>query len=129
MSLEGRLREMFTRMVEAKDVSLVDEFFDPDFALTTNGQTQDLAQFRAGHERVYPTAITYRVEYDETCWVESGDRLAARVWITTQRPGEEPHRIEVVLVARYRAGRVLRLHELTWPDWTRLAEFETYADS
>lgn len=126
MTLRERMQEMFTRMVEAKDASLVDVYYDPDFVLTTNGRTQDLAGFRAGHERVYPTAITYRVEYDERSWVESGDRLAARVWITTQRPGEEPHRIEVVLVAEYRDGRLLRLHELTWPDWSQLAAFETY---
>jgi hypothetical protein len=126
MTLQERMREMFTHMVEAKDASLVDAYYDPDFLLTTNGQTQDLAAFRAGHERVYPTAITYRVEYDEESWVESGDRLAARMWITTQRPGEEAHRIEVVLVAEYRAGRILRLHELTWPDWSQLSEFETY---
>ncbi|MGE3287300.1 MAG: nuclear transport factor 2 family protein [Pseudonocardia sp.] len=127
MSLQDRMREMFTRMVEAKDASLVDAFYDPDFVLTTNGQAQDLAAFRAGHERVYPTAITYRVEYDEASWVESGDRLAARMWITTQRPGGPPRRIEVVLVAQYRAGRLLRLHELTWPDWSNLAEFEAYS--
>jgi hypothetical protein len=123
--LRERMREMFTRMVEAKDASLVDTYHDPAFVLTTNGQTQDLAAFRAGHERVYPTAITYRVEYDEDSWVASADRLAARVWITTQRPGEDPHRIEVVLVAAYRDGRLLRLHELTWPDWSQLAAFET----
>ena len=126
MTLQERMREMFTHMVEAKDASVVDAYYDPDFLLTTNGQTQDLAAFRAGHERVYPTAITYRVEYDEESWVESGDRLAARMWITTQRPGEEAHRIEVVLVAEYRAGRILRLHELTWPDWSQLSAFETY---
>ena len=83
MTLQERMREMFTHMVEAKDASVVDAYYDPDFLLTTNGQTQDLAAFRAGHERVYPTAITYRVEYDEESWVESGDRLAARMWITT----------------------------------------------
>ena len=126
MTLRERMQEMFPRMVEAKDASLVDTYYDPGFVLTTNGQTQDLAAFRAGHERVYPTAITYRVEYDDGCWVESGDRLAARVWITTHRPDEDPHRIEVVLVAEYRDGRILRLHELTWPDWTRLAAFESY---
>lgn len=126
--LQERLREMFTRMVEAKDASLVDTYYDPAFTLTTNGTTQDLAAFRAGHERVYPTAITYDVEYDEDSWVEAGDRLAGRVWITTQRPGENAHRIEVVLVAEYRDGRLLRLHELTWPDWTTLAAFETYGD-
>ncbi len=29
MELQSRLREMFTRMAEAKDVSLVDEYYDP----------------------------------------------------------------------------------------------------
>lgn len=126
MTLQHRMREMFTCMVEAKDASVVDTYYDPGFVLTTNGQTQDLVAFRAGHERVYPTPLTYRVEYDEDSWVEEGNRLAARVWITTQRPEEEPHRIEVVLVAEYRNGRLLRLHELTWPDWSRLAAFATY---
>ncbi len=129
MSLRDRMQEMFTRMVEAKDASLVDTYYDPDFVLTTNGLSQDLAAFRAGHERVYPTAITYRVEYDDASWVESGDRIAARVWITTQRPNEEARRIEVVLIAEYRGGRLLRLHELTWPDWSQLAAFETYGSA
>jgi hypothetical protein len=126
LSLQSRLREMFTRMVEAKDASLVDTYYDPDFELTTNGQTQDLASFRAGHERVYPTAITYALDYDEDAWVEGGDRVGTRLWITTQRPGEDATRIEVVLLAVYRSGRILRLTELTWPDWSRLAAFETY---
>jgi SnoaL-like domain len=126
MKLEERLREMFSRMVEAKDVSLVDEFYDPDFELYTNGTVQDLAAFRAGHERVYPTPITYGVEYDDEAWVESGDRLAGRVWITTQLPGEAATRIEVMLVAQYRAGRILWLRELTWPDWRRMDAFDEY---
>ena len=117
---------MFSRMVEAKDVSLVDTYYHPDFRLNTNGQEQDLAEFRAGHQRVYPTSITYRVEYDEDSWVESGNRLAARVWITTTRPGEPSNRIEVVLIAEYRDGRLLWVKELTWPDWSRLAAFDDY---
>ena len=129
MSLRERLEEMFTRMVEAKDASLVDTYYDPDFLLTTNGQTQDLEAFRAGHERVYPTAITYRVEYDDDAWVESGDRLAGRLWITIGRPDEPARPIEVVFVATYREGRILRLYELTWPDWSNLAAFQTYGPS
>lgn len=126
MELQERMREMFTRMVEAKDASLVDTYYDPDFRLSTNGQVQDLAAFRAGHERVYQTAITYEVEYDEDSWVESGDRIAGRMWITTRRPDEPANRIEVVLVAGYRQGRILWVKELTWPDWSRLAEFDDY---
>jgi hypothetical protein len=52
------LREMFDRMVVPKDATLVDQYYDPDFVLYTNGQVQDLAAFRAGHEKVYPTSIS-----------------------------------------------------------------------
>jgi hypothetical protein len=48
--LRERMQEMFVRMVEAEDASLVDTYYDPDFVLTTNGQTQDPAAFRAGHD-------------------------------------------------------------------------------
>ena len=75
-----------------------------------------------------PTTISYAIAYDDEAWVEANDRVAARVWITTSRPDEEPTRIEVVLIAtlpgrpnpphlgnhlaelaqRRRAGRLLR---------------------
>ena len=129
MSLQERMREMFTRMVEAKDVTLVDAYYDPAFVLTTNGQSQDLAAFRAGHERVYPTAISYEVQYDEDAWVESADRLAGRLWITIRRPGEAAQAIEVVFVAVFREGRLLRLHEVTWPDWSTAPALEAYGSS
>jgi fatty-acyl-CoA synthase len=127
VSLQARLREMFTRMVEAKDATLVDTYYDPAFELITNGQTQDLPAFRAGHDRVYGTDIAYSVTYDDDAWVEQEDRLGGRVWITTQRPDEDATRIEVVLLAVYREGRILRLTELTWPDWTRVAALDTYS--
>lgn len=73
MSLQERMQEMFTRMVEAKDVSLVDVSYDPAFVLTTNGQRQDLAVFRD--------------------------------------------------------GRLLRLHEVTWPDWSTAPALEAYGSS
>jgi hypothetical protein len=64
--------------------------------------------------------------YDEQAWVESTDKVAARVWITTTRPGEEPTPIEVVLIAAYRNGRIHRIWETTWPSWRSVAAFENY---
>jgi hypothetical protein len=46
--------------------------------------------------------------------------------ITTKRPGEDASRIEVIFLAAYRQGRIHRLWELTWPDWSQLKAFETY---
>jgi hypothetical protein len=125
--LQELLREMFTQMVERTDALLVDRYYDPDFLLMTNGQIQDLAEFRAGHEPVYPTGISYQVQYDDEAWVEAADRVAARVWITTRRPGEPATRIEVVLIAAYRDARIYRLWELTWPDWSQLPAFDSYS--
>lgn len=121
-----RLVEMFDRMVISKDATLIPHYYDPDFLLETNGQTQDYRAFVEGHERVYATSISYRVRYDDATWVESADRVACRLWITTQRPDEAAVEIEVVLIATYRGDRIHRLWELTWPDWTRVAALDSY---
>ena len=73
-----------------------------------------------------PAAIRYAVEYDEQAWVETADKVAGRVWITTSRPGESPTRIEVVLIAAFTDGRISRVWETTWPSWNSLPAFETY---
>jgi hypothetical protein len=124
--LRELMQEMFTRMVEAKDITQVEKYYDPGLLLYTNGQVQDYEAFHAGHARVYPTEISYAVEYDDEAWVESGDRLGGRMWITTKRPGENATRIEVIFLGIYRDGRIFRLWELTWPDWSQLQAFETY---
>jgi hypothetical protein len=116
--LQARMREMVTRMVEAGNTSLFDTYYDPGFLLTANGRTQDLAAFRAEHDRAHRTGITYAVTYDEESWVEGRDRIAGRLWISMHRPGGQATRIEVLFVATYRFGRILRLTKLTGPDLT-----------
>ena len=113
-------------MVIGKNATAVADFYHPDFQMVSNGVTQGYEAFRASHEGVYETAISYAVRYDEDAWVEAADRVAGRLWITTARPGEEPTEIEVVLIAGYRDGLLHRLWELTWPDWSALPAFADY---
>ena len=94
--------------------------------MVSNGITQEYEGFRTGHAAVYDTPISYAVEYDDESGVESDDRVAVRLWITTSRPGEDPTRLELVLIASCREGRILRLWELTWPNWADLPAFEQY---
>ena len=116
VSLQARMREIVTRMAEAENTSLHDAYYDPDFLLTVNGQSQGLAAFRAEHDRVQRTGITFAVTYDEDSWVEAQDSLAGRTWITTHSACGRAARIEVLFVAAYRSGRLLRLTALTRPD-------------
>ena len=120
------LRQMFEEMVVARDITVVDRFYDPSFVMDSNGVTQNFDAFVASHRKVYETAISYAIEYDDEAWVEGDDKVAGRVWITTTRPGESPTRIEVVLIAAFKDGRVTRLWETTWPSWNELPAFETY---
>ncbi|BBX95264.1 nuclear transport factor 2 family protein [Mycobacterium lacus] len=120
------LREMFDRMVVAKNAELIDYYYDPDFVMHSDGTSQSFAEFRDSHRKIYATSITYAVEYDEQAWVEATDKVAGRVWITTSRPGEKPTRIEVVLIAAYRDGRIHRIWETTWPSWRGVAALEGY---
>ncbi|SON62824.1 hypothetical protein MSIMFI_04353 [Mycobacterium simulans] len=117
---------MFDQMVVAKNAGLVERYYDPDFVMYSDGLRQTFAEFRDSHREIYATAIRYAVEYDEQAWVETTDKVACRVWITTSRPGEKPTRIEVVLIAAYRNGRIHRIWETTWPSWRDLAAFESY---
>jgi hypothetical protein len=129
MDARALLIEMFDRMVIAKDASLITYYYAHDFLLTTNGQLQDYASFAAGHHVVYATPITYDVRYDDEAWVTTDDRVGARVWITTSRPGEQPTEIEVVLVATVVNGKFHRMWELTWPDWSQVRAFDEYDTS
>lgn len=120
------LREMFDRMVIAKNADLVECYYHPDFVMYSDGMSQTYAEFADGHRTVYATEISYAVEYDEQAWVEADDRAAGRVWITTSRPGEPATRIEVVLIATFVDGRIHRIWETTWPSWRSLPAFTDY---
>jgi hypothetical protein len=120
------LREMFERMVIGKNADLAERYYDPDFLMCSDGLTQNFAEFHHSHREIYTTPIIYAIEYDEQAWVEAEDKVAGRVWITTSRPGEQPTRIEVVLIAAYRDGRIHRIWETTWPSWRGVAALENY---
>jgi hypothetical protein len=119
-------REMFERMVVAKDAALIEHYYHPDFVMYSDGLSQDFAEFAESHRGVYATSIEYSIEYDDEAWVESADRVAGRMWITTARPDEAPTRIEIVVIAAYRDGKIHRVWETTWPSWRSVAAFEDY---
>lgn len=120
------LREMFERMVIAKNADLIEHYYDPDFLMQSDGLSQDFDEFRDSHRKLYATSIEYAVEYDEQAWVEAPDKVAGRLWITTSRPGEQSTRIEVVVIAGYRDGRIYRIWETTWPSWREAPALEGY---
>jgi hypothetical protein len=120
------LREMFDKMVIAKRADLIDHYYHPDFLMYSDGLCQTFTEFSDSHRRIYATSINYAIEYDEQAWVEAADKTAARVWITTSRPGEKPTRIEVVLIVAYCNGRIHRIWETTWPSWRGVTPLENY---
>jgi hypothetical protein len=119
-------REMFERMVIPKNPDLIAHYYDPDFIMCSDGMSQTFDEFAASHRKVYATDIGYAFEYDDDAWVEAADRVAGRMWITTTRPGEDPTRIEVVVIAVYRDDRIHRIWETTWPSWRSVAALEGY---
>lgn len=120
----AKLKEMFTEMVEKKDISLFPQYYHENFFLTTNGKEMDYQEFLDSHIKYYSTPIQYEVEYQDETLVESKDKVAGRVWITTTLPDESPKKLEVILIALYKEGKIFRLWELTWPDWSQLKAFQ-----
>ena len=122
----AELRQMFEQIVEKKETTAIDRFYHPSFVMFSNSVTQDFEAFAASHRTIYATPIRYSVEYDEQAWVETTDKVAGRVWITTSRPGESSTSIEVALIAAFTDCRISRVWETTWPSWNTLPAFETY---
>lgn len=123
MNYSDLLKEMFTKMVLGKDASLIPTYYHKEFLLFTNGQEQNYDSFLESHKTYYKTPIQYRIKYDEKTFVEQNNRVACRVWITIQRPSEPAKEIEVILIAEYKEGKIYRLWELTYPDWSELPAF------
>lgn len=119
-------REMFERMMTAKDADLIEHYYHPEFIMYSDGSRQGFSEFAASHRGVYNTSISYAISYDDEAWVESADKVAGHMWITTSRPGEEPTRIELVVIASYLDGRIHRIWETTWPSWRSVDAFRDY---
>ena len=118
-----KLKEMFSEMVVKKDALLIPMCYHPDFLLYTNNETINYDSFLDSHKKYYATSIQYEIQYDDEAFLEQGDKVAGRVWITTSRPNESAKRIEVILIVQYKDGKIYRAWELTYPDWSTLPAF------
>ncbi len=118
------MKEMFEKMVVKKNASLISKYYHPDFLLTTNGEEMNYEKFLKDHEAYYQTPIEYRIEYEEETLLQSGNKVAGRIWITTKRPNEPANKLEVMLIAEYKEEKIYRLWELVYPDWKQLSAFK-----
>lgn len=119
-----KLKEMFTEMVIKKDPSLIAHYYHPDFILYANQQVINYDAFLTMHEAYYATPIQYEVTYDEETFIEQDEKVAGRIWITTSRPNEPPQKIEVIFITHFKANKIYRMWELTYPDWSKLPAFQ-----
>ena len=79
-----KLKEMFEEVTIKKNASKIAAFYHPEFLLYANGHLMDYQEFLSSHERIYKTPIQYQVAFAEETFLESADKVAGRVWITTQ---------------------------------------------
>ncbi len=120
-----QLKEMFEEMTIKKNASLIPHYYHPELLLFTNGYSINYPDFLASHIAYYATPIRYVVQYDDETFVEHGEKVAGRMWISTQKSPDAPiHQMEIMLVVMYKKGKIYRLWELTYPDWSKLDEFK-----
>lgn len=119
-----KLKKMFEEMVIKKDTSLISVYYHRDFMLYTNEQIMDYDTFLKVHHEYYATPIEYDFTYDEETWVEQGEKIAGRVWVTTSHPNEAAKKIEVIFIVEFKDQKIYRMWELTYPDWPSLPAFK-----
>lgn len=118
------LKEMFNKVTVEKNNQAIPLYYDKDFELYSNGKKMDFDAFLKMHRDIYKTSIQYKVRYDEKTFVEQGDKVAGRLFITIKKPDELAREIEVILVAEYKGNKLYRLWELTYPDWSGMKAFQ-----
>lgn len=118
-----KLKEMFTRMVLQKDASLIPLYYHENFMLYANTQVMTYNDYLKFHQEVYKTPIKYEIAYDEDAFLEQGEKVAGRVWITISLPNKSSQTIEVILIALFKDNKLYRIWELTSPDWSNMSEF------
>jgi hypothetical protein len=118
------LKEMFTKVTIAKNAEAIPVYYDQGFELYSNGNKMTLNEFIHLHQSIYKTPIQYKIRYDENTLMEQGNKVAGRLFITTKKPHEAAHEIEVMLIAEYKNDKLYRLWELTYPDWSKMKAFQ-----
>lgn len=122
--LISKLKQMFQDITIEKKAELIPEYYHHDLLLFTNGQIMDYQTFFELHKKNCHTSIIFQVDYDEETFVEKDNKLAARIWITVQLPGQKAEKLEVMLIVHYHEGKIHRLWETTYPDWSALPAFQ-----
>lgn len=118
------LKEMFDKVTVEKNDKVIPLYYDKNFELYSNGKKMTYAEFLEMHKNIYKTSIHYKVRYDEKTFVEQGNKIAGRLFITTTKPNEPAREIEVILIAEYKDSKLYRLWELTYPDWSKMKAFQ-----
>jgi hypothetical protein len=121
--LIDQLKQMFNEVTLAKKSEAIPKHYHPEFVMYTNEQRMTFEDFLDAHKEIYGKSIGYSIEYDETTFFESGNKVAGRMWITTSRPNEASTKIEVILIVHFKDSKIHRLWELTYPDWSALPAF------
>jgi hypothetical protein len=116
---------MFKDVTEKKQTHLISDYYHSDFQLFANGLNQNYKEYLLGHEGIHKTAIEYKVNYDEKTFVESDNKFAGRVFIDVSL-GDISEKIEVILIIEFKDGKIYRLWETAYPDWSKMEMFKNY---
>ncbi|MDF1795373.1 MAG: hypothetical protein P1U63_02420 [Coxiellaceae bacterium] len=121
--LTHQIKQMFTTMVVKKNILSMPQFYARSFILHSNGNDMSYNKFYQIHKKVYSTNIQYKIKYDNKTWVEHGNKIAGRLYITTITPKEKTD-IEVIFIAQYNKNKISELWEVTYPNWAKLKAFK-----
>lgn len=119
-----KFKEMFTEVTVKKNASMISKYYHENLLLFTNGQVDNYEKFLNDHIEHHKSSKQYEIEYDDETFLEQGEKLAGRIWITVSLPNDKPKRLELIIIAQYKDDKIYRLWEVCYPDWSQLPEFK-----
>jgi len=118
---EQTLLKKFMQMIEdttiAKDISAIPCYYHPEFVMHSYGKTENFEEFISSHQKMFSGLTTYKFRYDEETFVENGDKIALRLWVNICQPSKAPQELEVLIIAKYKDGKIYRMWEMAYPEY------------
>ena len=108
---------MFRDFSEAKNITVIDQYYSKDFVLVSNLKTYSYAAYKKQQKSIFKKIKRLHVlSYDDLFY--SGNQVAGRVIIRlTMRTGVI-HTFHVIFIAKIYQGKIIRLWEMTNPTWS-----------
>lgn len=111
------VKDMFSQVSEARDMSKFDQFYSKDFVLVSNNKTYDYENYKKGQEDIFKVLQSLKVLSYDDIFAEN-DKVVSRMSIKLTKKTGETHIFYLIAIIHVKDNKIDRVWEITYPTWS-----------